>query len=1422
MSPSTTKIFRLPYVRQDEFISELTERVRFNTIDRQLEALLTFLGDGIISGWELSADPKDNKKVILSAGSGVLASIAAASATSTPIDSFVVDPASVQPNYIYAKLLGHTPYTALVDFEASTVVQQSNIYLQLGTVYINSNGTINRITDEGRTELTLITKLLGLISEHVHTGAPGEPSKIDLFNHVRGVLSAANIEDLPASKITSGIIPKERFRFSHKDLKDIGTLTHEEVDSLIEKFQNINVTLFGDLMTANLIQLILSLKHVWENVDDYMINFAAVIPGIANNTLLDQNTFIDINATTAEVDYVNHRIRGKYVPSQEIGQITVNTESEWKSGEYDSNFVAILNVGGIYGYGYGYGQGLEYFDVLSASSSELFENSDVDLGVSGSKIGYGVSTLSGADFETYFNNAYGYGYGFEYGLGFPETLASTLVTLVPKSANLNIHDKNIDILGSGDAYNPDDFSTSTGSAFPQIQATSVSDINNGADVLDLLIYAADKSDRTAYAVSGNKRRSSLVNTDNPSTTNLYPFTSDILDDGITHGGERRIVSDKSLIYSAWQEPYDMTDDRYIYFKLTQKDSTLQFANSFDPDWVFDHSCDLIVEVTIFDEGIGSNGIGGRYFYRYHANADDTVNYRFFDKDEDVNNLFKLEPVPINNDRPASVLLPAKIVDDSGGDANLEFLGGYDLVDTSDTGTEFGKNSNPDPSILTEPVWTIAKQNVTGVYLVAKRDDGYDIKENISSPMVWPQGRRNELKSQDEDGFVPDEKMLVDIDEIYVGGSFGYGSNPDNNKVDDISISFPDKVDFTSISWISEEPSDSVIYIQVAKSTETSYRQSVVYTNKDELFQTGGAYDHIFSDPSEISFLVSGSNFDSTFKNTQSIKLRVVLLPSSSGNIAPSISSISVNYTSRTSSGRFTISTKDQWTNARKIENVTVNNEGSVFLRQSESSLGIGKVNNVIYGTDRKIVEHEVSSTGEWGNSIKQFTGYGVLPRTSTQILNETISGISGYVTDLKKRKNGNIIFLDREASRIVELDAEYSLKQIIASEYVYNDNDDAVPESAEATFLKSVYNRQLGDYGVLYLVFSHELAAWSEGVKIGTNVRPERFHIRRKGSDFTLMGISPVVCDRGILCFPLTPELQNWIESLERPIIDMSFDADSSQHAGSGSAVTFKKSAAGNEIIVDDGVGGNPRIELEIEKIGSSLTKTSYNLIYAPIQGVVAFDVDDENRIYLLKKTKPYIWDTVAEIWFARISTDRYWTTWEKGLSNSDSYIQTSAYFKDSTLPSGNSEPNFFLSNTYGNRGSIHVKGDFMLLTISGEKLNGVLAYKLNSDTGQYDFSPTKIMLQNDGTWPMAARFDPVSFTDEVYGSIYVALSDLKRNVSGNSKSKVIKITDDIVSDETIEMIWGEKTNDVPTFAVSVNDVYPLMSSTVNGVVVST
>jgi len=1372
--PRVTAVFRMPYISAaGEILTGQMESTRWKIVDKQLEALYSFLGDGIISGWEIEKTPNIPLSITITPGSGVVSGIAAASSDNTILENLVPGTVSGNTtNFLYAKLLGHTPYTAQVDFVSSTVFYDSAVYLKLGKVIVDAQKKIVSIDmseSSGRKNLSFVNFVLSIVKEHLHTGAPTEPSKIDLQNHVKGILDSSHIGNISASKITGGFISPDRFKLSHKDLQDVGTLTHEEIDSLIEKLQNINRLLFGDIMTSNLMQLYLSFKHIWPEVDEFAQNFIAIIPGIGNNKLLNPNSFIDLNATTAEIDFTNHRIRGKSLAAKELAQTTINTLAEWNSGEFNSSFVRILDTGSAYGYGYGYGEGLDFFDVFQTSDFNFLTGTDQFISFSGNQTGYGAD-----DFETVFAGQYSYGYGYEYVSGFPNTLTTTLVTLNPLSQTLNIHDEKLSENESG------------GNDY------IASDVNSGFFVQKDLI--PDGTTKAAFiknlgkdiATTASGRRSTSIDPFNNGINNIPDDLYSFYSFKVSSGADGQITdSDRATVYVVWDNPVDMTINNVITFRVVQAKDGEGNLTTFDENWTFDHSFQLILEATDDTH---------RAYYLYKTT--NSTN-RFFVGDEYTN---QNETAPLG-------FFGTKYFQSLG-----EFIDGKHRFELAATITsdslEFvtAFNKSTEVTVNNPFTFTTLIQKITGIILYTDTIFGHDNKQqnNLGATFVkLPQGRRERL--QFYPGFDPSARMLADIDKIFIGGPFGFGDDADNNDIVDLIVSFPDRVDFNSISWISDEPGDSIVWIQVNRLEEDSandYRTEPIYSNNVTRASS------IFPS-SEIRG--PGEDFTDIFKNIRGIRMRVVLLPTTDKRVAPTISSISVNYSSNTLSSSLTITSFEDWQNARSVKNLKLTTDGTVYIDLPTTTFG--KVQNIFYGTDRSVVE----VNNDFNTVVKRYNGSN-LPLTVTQQLNNRPTGLSGAITDLKKMREGDIVLLDRDESRIVYLDQNYNLKKIISSERVFFSNMDVGAGAAgdTATLVKAIYNRELSDDGILYLVFSHQLAAYPS--PNNTNVKPSQMFIKSKGqtidlSSISVSGDSVIACDRGILSLKLDSTIANFIESAVNPVFQIRLD--------SNPAVIF----AGTTTVTAG------RIDMPIVKIGSKGIFSSYNLIYAPIQGVVAFDIDNDlDILHLLKSQKPYSWDTdssVDNVWYARFSVNRFWTSWNSSDSNSaliDPNIETNI----NTIRGTESDPslvspNFFINNFFGYKGSLQRFGDWMLITLCGDK-KVFITKKDDSTEGVLKFrQPTTIDLPEDGTTPMAARLDPLTTTADDFNFVYVALSDLRRGTTDKTgESKIVKIQVGVVPSQMIIWTWGSGSDERTTQAVSCNDIRPLLYTDAEGVFVST
>lgn len=437
-SQSRTEKFQLPYLTAPGPVTPAMEAQRYLTLDVQMEALFSVLGNGIINGWELSfflenGTTKTNNTIYIKPGQGHINYVAA----ETFIWETVVGLWN-GTNYIYATIDEDTFISKLPIFFTSNIpLSQENI-ISLGIVDIE-NDICTRILPGDRREIGFITILLNSILTHQH-GKDGI-TPVDLNTDVKGILASENLADIPAERITTGIISPERFSFSHEDLLKAGTITHEDIDSLIEKLQKPNQRLFGDISATNLLKMIIELKKVYPNCDRFFRNLIVVVPGLDNNTFDNPKSFLDpayahestryengqtnyvslydldefggndlitFNQNAAVVDYKNSYIAGVVSSGSTTHAVSIDTEPEFRRGSFYPDYILISSIGNefAYGYGYGYGEGLDFFNVFGISSGLTDEY--------GNLYCYGYGTT---DFEEVFTEKYGYGYGYEYIFG---------------------------------------------------------------------------------------------------------------------------------------------------------------------------------------------------------------------------------------------------------------------------------------------------------------------------------------------------------------------------------------------------------------------------------------------------------------------------------------------------------------------------------------------------------------------------------------------------------------------------------------------------------------------------------------------------------------------------------------------------------------------------------------------------------------------------------------------------------------------------------------------------------------------------------------------------------------------------------------------------------------------------------------------
>ncbi len=317
---------------------------RFVFIDKQLYGLMSVFGNGVLNGWTVSVE--GTFSVSVGPGAGNINFVAAR----TEFPTTVVNLTPNTVNYIYAKKVDRTLFEESVDFivwPTSDLTDPNFLILAEVTVGPTS---ITSINNDVRQSIGFIDLIKAAIRLHKHRGGSLNPSKIDLASEVKGQLPSFRIANFDAEKITTGTFDLARMPLiDHQSLQNVGLLTHPQLDSFVKTLETSNKEIFGEISTSNLLQLILAMKFIYDDpdsvmylndrwVDQYFINEFAVIPGIT------PNSFIDFEATSAQIDLSQHVITGIAPTTGTSFYVTYDTNLAWKSSYLLDNLVVASNT----------------------------------------------------------------------------------------------------------------------------------------------------------------------------------------------------------------------------------------------------------------------------------------------------------------------------------------------------------------------------------------------------------------------------------------------------------------------------------------------------------------------------------------------------------------------------------------------------------------------------------------------------------------------------------------------------------------------------------------------------------------------------------------------------------------------------------------------------------------------------------------------------------------------------------------------------------------------------------------------------------------------------------------------------------------------------------------------------------------------
>jgi len=314
---------------------------RFVFIDKQLFGLMSIFGNGVVDGWTVSAE--ESFSVSIGEGFGNINFTSAR--TTFPFTIADIAPNTV--NYVFAKSKRRTTFAEDVDFFLSPTRNINDPNFLLLAEVIAGPLSIESVDNSVRQNIGFLQLIQAAIKLHKHRGGSLNPSKIDLQSEVKGQLPSFRIADFDAEKITTGTFDLSRMPLlDHQDLSNVGLLTHPQLDTFIKTIESSNKELFGEIDTANLLQLIIGMKIIYDDpnspfyvsnslVDENMINEFAVIPGIT------PDTFIDFENTTAEVNLEQHFIRGTPPQTGTSFFVTYNTALAWESVFSKNNLIIV-------------------------------------------------------------------------------------------------------------------------------------------------------------------------------------------------------------------------------------------------------------------------------------------------------------------------------------------------------------------------------------------------------------------------------------------------------------------------------------------------------------------------------------------------------------------------------------------------------------------------------------------------------------------------------------------------------------------------------------------------------------------------------------------------------------------------------------------------------------------------------------------------------------------------------------------------------------------------------------------------------------------------------------------------------------------------------------------------------------------------
>lgn len=315
-----------------EITNDTTEERRWTTVDNQLRGLYQMVGNGVVSGWAITK-ASGGLSIVVGVGKGVVSLVPVETTVPVVVSGL---PASAEL-YIFASLYPESYWTGGVAFTASMSQSAPTGTLLIGRV-VTGETSVAAVDESVKRRVGMLSSIEDVVASHRHVGGEGNPDLVDLSSDVQGRLAQANMpQEIDASLVATGkVLPARVPKISHvTGLTTQGTLTHAQLDSVAGVLSNPDRRLMGETALTNLLQLVLALKHQWPEIDEYLVNAVAFIPGISPDSQIDAgNTTANVDTRTY-AEGGEHRIYGTAAGATETLTKSWDSAAEFAAAEVD-------------------------------------------------------------------------------------------------------------------------------------------------------------------------------------------------------------------------------------------------------------------------------------------------------------------------------------------------------------------------------------------------------------------------------------------------------------------------------------------------------------------------------------------------------------------------------------------------------------------------------------------------------------------------------------------------------------------------------------------------------------------------------------------------------------------------------------------------------------------------------------------------------------------------------------------------------------------------------------------------------------------------------------------------------------------------------------------------------------------------------